>query len=258
MKTMPPVLATRPPACVACRSAEPLGIDFEYAYQPIVRLSDRSIFAREALVRGPNGESAWSVLSQVTDLNRYQFDQACRVKAVKTAARLGMTELLSINFLPNAVYEPAACIRTTFEACREAGFPTERVMFEVTEGEQVDDHPHLIRIFESYKRFGFSTAIDDFGAGHAGLNLLAGFQPHVIKIDMNLARGVDADTVRQAIVRGVVVMCAGIGAKVVAEGVETKAERDCLRDLGIDLMQGYLFCKPAFQALGEVEPDAWA
>lgn len=255
---MLPIRTSPQSSCQACRSAEPLGIVFEYAYQPIVRLSDRSIFAHEALVRGPLGESALSVLSQVTEHNRYQFDQACRVKAVKTAARLGMSELLSINFLPNAVYEPAACIRTTLEACRDSGFPTERLMFEVTEGERVADHPHLIHIFESYKRFGFFTAIDDFGAGYAGLNLLAGFQPHVIKIDINLVHGVDSDPVRQAIVKGVVVMCAGIGSQVVAEGIETQAERDCLKNLGIDLMQGFLFCKPAFQALGQIDPQSWA
>lgn len=259
MHTNPILIPIRQPApvCEGCRSSKPLGIEFEYAYQPIVRLSTRSIFAHEALVRGPRGESAWSVLSQVTEENRYAFDQACRVKAVRTAKCIGMTELLSINFMPNAVYEPAACIRTTFEACRESGFPTEQIMFEVTEGERVADHAHLIKIFQSYRKFGFSTAIDDFGAGYAGLNLLSGFQPDVIKIDMDLVRGVDADPVRQAIIRGISLTCSLIGSQVVAEGVETKAERDCIASLGIDLIQGYLFSKPAFQALGKIDPDAW-
>lgn len=243
--------------CEGCDSDNELDIDFEYAFQPIVNIVDRSVFAREALVRGPNEESAWSVLSKVTDSNRYQFDQACRVKAVKTAAQLQMREVLSINFFPNAVYEPAACIKTTFEACRIYKFPTQQIMFEVTEGERVSDRPHLINIFESYRKFGFKTAIDDFGAGYAGLNLLSGFQPHVVKIDMAIVRNIDQDKVRQAIVNGIVVMCGQIGSLVVAEGIETKQERDCLAALGVELMQGYLFCRPAFQSLGVIDPDSW-
>lgn len=217
----------------------------------------RSVFAHEALVRGPQGESAWSVLSQVTDANRYQFDQACRVKAVKTAASLQMRELLSINFLPNAVYEPAACIRSTFEACQTFGFATEQLMFEVTEGERVDDRPHLINIFESYRKFGFKTAIDDFGAGYAGLNLLSGFQPHVVKIDMELVRDIDSSRVKQAIVSGIVLTCGQIGSAVIAEGVETRAELQCLASLGVQLIQGYYFCKPVFQGLGVIDAGLW-
>lgn len=243
--------------CHGCKSDQPLDIEFEFAFQPIVDIATRSVFAHEALVRGPQGESAWSVLSQVTDANRYQFDQACRVKAVKTAAALHMRELLSINFLPNAVYEPAACIRSTFEACQAYGFATEQLMFEVTEGERVDDRPHLINIFENYRKFGFKTAIDDFGAGYAGLNLLSGFQPHVVKIDMELVRGIDSSRVKQAIVSGIVLTCGQIGSAVIAEGVETRAELECLAGLGVKLIQGYYFCKPVFQGLGVIDAGLW-
>lgn len=123
--------------CQRCKDDQLLGFDIAFAYQPIVDLGSRSIYAHEALVRGPNGESAFSVLSQVTDANRYVFDQACRVEAIRGAAELGLKELLSINFLPNAVYQPAACIRSTFEAAQRYKFPIERIIFEVTEGERV-------------------------------------------------------------------------------------------------------------------------
>ena len=199
------------------------------------------------MVRGPNGESAYTVLSQVTDDNRYSFDQACRVEAIRGAAGLGMKELLSINFLPNAVYQPAACIRTTFEAARLYQFPIEQIIFEVTEGERIVDRPHLVNIVREYRRFGFRTAIDDFGAGYAGLNLLAEYQPDIVKIDMDLVRGIDTSQPKQAIVKGIVSICAALKVRVLAEGIETTAERDFLSSTGIDLMQGYLFCKPAFQ-----------
>ena len=243
--------------CGSCHDSAPLDFGFEYAYQPIVDLTTRSIYAHEALVRGPNGESAASVLAQVTDANRYRFDQACRVKAVAGAARLGMQEFLSINFLPNAVYRPEVCIRSTLDAARLHHFPTDKIIFEVTEGERVQDRPHLVNIFREYRRFGFQTAIDDFGAGYAGLNLLAEYQPDIIKIDMDLVRNIDTDLPRQAIVRSIASLCRELGIKLLAEGIETRAERDFLASCGILLMQGYWFSKPVFQGLGVISDEAW-
>jgi EAL domain-containing protein (putative c-di-GMP-specific phosphodiesterase class I) len=114
-----------------------------------------------------------------------------------------LQEYLSINFLPNAVYQPAACIRSTFEAAQRYQFPIERIIFEVTEGERVDDRPHLVNIFREYSRFGFRTAIDDFGAGYAGLNLLSEYQPDIVKIDMDLIRDIDTSKPKQVIVHGI-------------------------------------------------------
>jgi EAL domain-containing protein (putative c-di-GMP-specific phosphodiesterase class I) len=252
-----PDVPAEAPACGKCRTAAALDFDLAFAYQPIVDLATRSVYAHEALVRGPNGEGAWTVLSRVTDENRYQFDQACRVNAIRGAAGLGIRERLSINFLPNAVYQPAACIQSTFAAAREYGFPLENIIFEVTEGERVTDRAHLVNIFREYHRFGFCTAIDDFGAGYAGLDLLSEYQPDLIKLDMGLVRDVDTSKPKQAIVRGVLSMCAELGIKVLAEGVETSAERDFLRGEGVRLMQGYLFAKPAFRAIAAIDQAAW-
>ena len=243
--------------CGDCGSADRVGFRFDYAFQPIVDVCTRSIYGHEALVRGPEGEGAMSVLSQVTEKNRYRFDQACRVKAIKTAAELGIEQRISINFLPNAIYKPEICIRTTLEAARTHGFPLERIIFEVTEGERVEDGPWLAEILREYKRCGLLTAIDDFGAGYAGLTLLADFQPDLIKIDMALIRDVDRSKSRQAIVLGLVRICRDMGVEIIAEGIETSGERDFLRDAGIDLMQGYLFSHPIFQGVGKIDPSAW-
>ena len=239
--------------CEECGNGARLDFGFEYAYQPIVDIQRRTIFAHEALVRGPQGQSAASVLAQVNDNNRYRFDQACRVKAIKGASALGMTENLSINFLPNAIYKPELCIRTTLAAANAHGFPLERIIFEVTEGERVEDGPWFAEILREYKRCGFKTAIDDFGAGYAGLSLLADFQPDLIKLDMGLLRNLDTDCNRRSIVGHLVRMCEEMHIQVIAEGVETTGERDALRDAGIYLMQGYLFARPAFQAAAAVE-----
>lgn len=224
------------------------------AFQPIVGRRDGSVFAYEALLRGPEGEPAGALLSRVTDENRYAFDQACRVTAIELASRLGLPATgarLSINFLPNAVYRPETCIRATLAAAERVSFPLDQIVFEVTEGEKVEDKAHLAAIIDEYRRQGFGTAIDDFGAGYAGLNLLAEFQPDIIKIDMELTRHIDGNPVRRAIVESIMHVCRQLDLQVIAEGVETRAELDTLASLGIHLFQGFLFAKPGFESLPE-------
>ncbi|MEI7607434.1 MAG: EAL domain-containing protein, partial [Rhodospirillaceae bacterium] len=227
------------------------------AFQPVVDVEARRIYAYEALVRGPNGESAASVLSQVTDDTLYAFDQACRVKAIGAAARFGLDRRLSINFLPNAVYHPEACLRLTLEAAREHDFPLDLITFEFTENERIIDRDHLKAIIATYRRHGFQTALDDFGAGYAGLALLADFQPDVIKIDRVLVTGVDTDKPRQAIIAGAVKTAAMLGLTVVAEGVERREEVETLRGMGISLFQGFLFARPALDRLLRDDDVSW-
>jgi EAL domain-containing protein (putative c-di-GMP-specific phosphodiesterase class I) len=228
------------------------------AFQPILSFDRERIFAYEALLRGADGASAAAVFEQVTDATRYPFDQTCRTRAIELAAGLDLhseNALLSINFLPNAVYDPRACIRVTLDAAERTGFPIEKIVFEFTETEQVDPE-HLLDILTHYRKLGFLTAIDDFGAGYAGLGLLADFVPDIVKIDMKLMRGCDSDPVRRCILSHTLDMLRELDAVVVCEGVETLEEFKTLRALGVDLMQGYLFAKPAFEALPDpVWPD---
>ncbi|TWH76361.1 EAL domain-containing protein (putative c-di-GMP-specific phosphodiesterase class I) [Azomonas agilis] len=235
--------------CGECANGAALGFDFTMAFQPIVNLATGEIFAHEALVRGLHGESAGHIFTQVNDTNRYRFDQACRTKAICLAAQLNMQPLLSINFMPNAVYEPERCIRTTLAAAEAYGFPIERIIFEITESEKVEDLGHLRSIVEYYHQRGFKTAIDDFGAGYSGLNLLAEIPTDIVKLDMALIRNIDQKKTSQAIVKGVVQVCRELSTTLIAEGVETRAELEFLRTLGIELFQGYYFARPAFEAL---------
>jgi len=245
-------------SCQECLSGAGLDFEFTMAFQPFVDADSGGIFGYEALVRGPQGESAPSILKQVTDANRYRFDQACRVKAIQLAAELELPGVLSINFLPGAIYRPETCIRATLEAAQELHFARERLMFEVTEGEKITNHAHLRGIFTEYKKQGFLTAIDDFGAGYAGLALLAEFQPDFIKLDMALTRNIDKDVVRQAIVSGILATCGALKLGVIAEGIEAKEEFLFLRDKGIRYYQGYLFARPGFRSLPDITPEGRA
>ncbi len=246
-----------PAGCRDCRDRAPLDIGITMAFQPIVQASTRSIFGYEALVRGVGQEPAGVVLGKVTQDKVYSFDQTCRVVAIDLAARLGLQGMLSINFLSNAVYRPETCIRATLEAAEQSAFPCDRLMFEVTESERIVDSAHLKSIFEEYRRHGFTVAIDDFGAGYSGLNLLAEFQPDIIKLDMALTRGFDSDRVRRAIVAGILRVCQDLSIGVIAEGVETRAEYEALMGEGVDLFQGYYFARPGFQMLPKVSDAAW-
>lgn len=246
------------PTPLGCRKCLEPGTapEFTMAFQPIVDVETGAVFAHEALVRPIGGGSAHAVLSRLTDENRYAFDQACRVKAITLAAQLGMSSLLSINFLPNAVYQPAACIRATLAAAASTGFPLNHIMFEVTEDERAHDVAHLTAIFAEYKSHGMLTALDDFGAGHSGLNLLAQFQPDIVKIDMALTRNIHTDRVRRVITHSITQMCAQLGTTVIAEGIESREEALCLRELGIHLLQGYYFARPMLEELPRVSIDA--
>jgi len=222
------------------------------AFQPIVDIETGRPSAWEALVRGVAGEGAAEVLARVTSENRYAFDQACRVKAIETAVRAGILNTdarLSINFLPNAVYSPKACIQLTLRTAERTGLPTDRLIFEFTENEHMEDVGHVAGIVTEYRRMGFGTALDDFGAGHAGLGLLARFQPDAIKLDMELVRGIDGSLPRRVIVGGVVRMAGELGLRVVAEGVETAEEVEALRALGLRYLQGFYFARPEFERL---------
>ena len=249
----------RPSGCKGCRGGRDLPFDFTMAFQPVVDITNGRIWAYEALVRGMSGEQASFILDLVDDDLMYRFDQACRVKAIELAGDLFEPDsdtLLSINFMPNAVYEPRACIRATLEAANRADFRQDRIMFEFTENEKMQDVSHVRRILETYKERGFTTAIDDFGAGYAGLGLLAELKPDVIKIDMALIRDIDSSASRRAIVRAIVSMAGDLGITTLAEGIETEAEFDVVRSLGIKLCQGFFIAAPQTAMLPSVNLES--
>ncbi|MEJ1172456.1 EAL domain-containing protein [Variovorax sp. CCNWLW235] len=229
---------------------------FVMAFQPIVDFERREIFAHEALVRGTSGEGAVQVLSRVSPRHRFAFHEACRIKAIETASALGMESKLSLNVWPNDLTERTECFHTAMDTARRCNFPLHRLMFEIAECEHVADLPGLAAAFHAHKAFGFTSAIDDFGAAYAGFELLAGFQPDVVKVDMGLVRNIHTDPVRLSIVKGFVGTCTELGIRVVAEGVESSDEVHALQALGVGLFQGYLFARPAVAMLPAVAWDA--
>ena len=234
--------------CMACQAGSSI-FPFTMAFQPIVDIQAHRIDAFEALVRGPNGEGAGHVLGQVNKQNVYAFDQSCRVKAIELASRLGVNRQLNINFLPNAVYEPRACIRATLDAASRTGFDPRRLTFEIVETEAISDTPHLLKIIAEYRRQGFKIALDDFGTSYSGLSRLAELKPDIIKLDRVLVQDCETDSLRLSILAGMIALGQENGIKVVIEGVETAGQLNALREVGARFVQGFYFAKPAFERI---------
>jgi blue light- and temperature-responsive anti-repressor len=226
--------------------------DFTYAFQPIVDTTARSIYSYEALIRGSRKEPAPHVLSRIPQSRIHRFDEDGRKVAVELAARLGIGCFLNLNFLPRSLQASPTAVLSTLQAAERHGLGANHIILEVTEGEAIDDHVAFAETMNVHRATGMKLAIDDFGAGHAGLNLLADFQPDMIKIDMNLVRNIGTQGPRQAIVRAIIQACGDLGIDVVAEGVETLDEFSWFENEGVRLFQGYLFAKPGFECLPPV------
>jgi EAL domain-containing protein (putative c-di-GMP-specific phosphodiesterase class I) len=243
-------------ACKACRKGTDI-FPFTMAFQPIVDLQENRIDAYEALVRGPAGEGAGFVLGQVTPENIYAFDQACRVKAISMAARLGIDRQLSINFLPNAVYQAETCIQLTLREAARTGFPRNRLTFEILESEALIDTTHLMAIIVEYRKHGFKIALDDFGSGYSGLVRLAQLRPDIIKVDRELIVDCEKDSGRLAIVASLIKLGAELGVKVVVEGVDQAAQVYALMSAGARFFQGFYFAKPGFERIAQESEITW-
>lgn len=223
--------------------------DFSFSFQPIVNVAAGEVESFEVLVRGASGEPAGQVFQQVHEANKYHFDELLRIKAVPLAVELGVTCHLNLNLLPRSIEISKTAISSTLESSKQAGLPIENIVLEVTESEIIKDAERFAQAVNHYRSFGVNFAIDDFGAGFSGLNLLAEFQPDSIKIDMYLVRDIDSNGPRQAIVRGIIRTCQDLGIDIIAEGVETDDEYQWLFEEGIELFQGYFFAKPGFEHL---------
>ncbi|SEG65527.1 EAL domain, c-di-GMP-specific phosphodiesterase class I (or its enzymatically inactive variant) [Bryocella elongata] len=223
--------------------------DITFAYQPIVDVVDRKTVSYEALVRGRANESAFKVFQRVEAVNLHSFDASCRVAAIELACHLGLPCDLNLNLLPRSLFSSPEAILSTIQAANLNHLALDRITLEVTEGEVIDDHAHFAQLLDEYRGLGIKISIDDFGAGHSGLNLLADLQPDQLKLDMTLVRNIASLGPRQSIVRAILGVCHDLGIDMIAEGVETLDEYAWFAEHGVRLFQGYLFAQPGFECL---------
>lgn len=244
--------------CTKCRPPDGTEKPIDIAFQPIFDAQTGQVRAYEALVRGPNGESAASVLSEVQDHEWHRFDQRIRIMAIEKAGALGLPTMdaaLSININSKAVIEAKRCLGNTIATAARVGLPHHKIVLEFSENARLDVD-HARDIVGVYKTHGFRTALDDFGNGYAGLATLADVPTDVVKLDMSLVRDIDNSLERQIIVASIVGMMAKLDRSLVAEGVETHSELETLRALGVGMVQGFYLGTPSLTEL-QRQPIAW-
>jgi len=219
-------------------------------FQPIVEAVDPArLHAHEALLRCRDEAGAMVSAPRILAMARaadmlFQLDFVARRAALCRAAEVGIPAGLFVNFTPTVVYDPDYCLKSTIALVEELGLEPGRITFEVVESEEMQDIPTLRRTLDTYRSRGFNVALDDLGSGFASLNLLHNLRPDIVKLDMELIRGIDHDGYKAAIAGPLLEAAARLGVRTVAEGIETEAEFRWLRDAGATYLQGYLFGRP--------------
>jgi len=211
------------------------------AFQPLVALCDRSLFGYEALLRTdePSLPHPGAVLDAAERLDQLdRVGRAMRALAVKAIPDSADYHLF-LNLHPKDLLDPMLLDHRAPHVKM-----AHRIVLEVTERVSLDSIHDVRRKVQELREVGFKIAVDDLGAGYAGLASFVQLEPDLVKLDMSLTRGVDTNATKQRLVSSMTQVCRDMGLLIVAEGVETTAERDTLAELGCDLLQGYLFGCP--------------
>jgi len=212
------------------------------SFQPIVSCAGRAPVAWEALMRcrEPKLPSPPAMLEAAEKLGRLEdLGRRIRVLAAEAIVELPPEARLFVNVHPQDLNDP-----DLYDPSAPLTRHAHRVTFEVTERARLDDEKAALLQLGRLRALGYRVAIDDLGAGYAGLASVAALHPEVVKLDMSLVRAVHQNLISARIVRALTAVCSELEISLVAEGVETEAERDALLDLGCDLLQGYLFARP--------------
>jgi len=212
------------------------------AFQPIV--SHRSeVFGFEALMRSRESSlphpgavlDAAHKLGRGLELGRRVRELSARAFADAPRDAVMFVNLHAQDLLDSDLYATESAL----------GRIAERVVLEITERAAIDNLKDVNARISVLRYQGFRIAIDDLGAGYAGLSSFAALEPEIVKIDMSLVRNAHQSPMRRRLVHSIATLCKDMGIQVVAEGIETNEERMCMREAGCDLLQGYLFAKPA-------------
>jgi len=226
--------------------------ELETWFQPIFDRNEQ-VWGYECLMRARDADGAVispaSIIGWANQENLlFMLDRVARETHIASAAarqaEVPPDARFLINFQPTVIYEPAFCLRTTFEALKGTDLSPERFIFEVVETEKVDDHAHLRSILDHYRANGFGVALDDIAAGYSGLTLMAELEPDLIKIDRQVVSRAAESKGHADICESLVSLARRSDKQVLAEGIETGDQFRLMCRLGVDLFQGFLFGRP--------------
>ena len=218
------------------------------AFQPILRLSDRGLLGFEALSRGARGSGLETADVLFGGAEKHELllelDRLCRSRALMHSGRLPSTAKLFINTLPATVRDPQFRGRPLITFLDRAQVAPSRIVLEITEKLVIENYGLFREAMAYYTDLGVSFAVDDVGAGYSGLESIASLKPAYLKIDIALVRDVHVSMVNREMVKAIVAMGRGIGATVIAEGIQAEEEAKALLGMGVSWGQGYLLARP--------------
>lgn len=218
-------------------------------YQPILNFKTGNILGWEALTRGPQGSSFRSpvVLFETAEqLGRlFALEKLCRESAIANVGKICEGQKLFLNIHPKTMADPEFTPGKTLELMEQAGLNADNIVFEITERHSVQEFDLFYRTLDHYRSQGFKVAVDDAGAGYAGLTTIAELQPEYIKLDKSLIDDIHKDPVKRALVETTVTFADKIGSQIIGEGVESMEQAVCLKDIGVHCGQGYFIARPA-------------
>lgn len=217
-------------------------------FQPIVSLENGSILGYEALSRITTAECHLNIESLFDLAHRthrtWELEKLCRQMALQNAAAKPANAYIFINVDANVLHDPEFQSGFTNEKLHEYGIPENNIIFEITEKTAIDNLDVFMTSVQHYQQQHFKIAVDDFGSGYSGLNRVCIIAPDFIKIDIELVRNIDTDSVKKSAVTAMVDFCKKANIQLIAEGIETEAELKTLIRLGVSYGQGYYLSRP--------------
>ena len=217
-------------------------------FQPILSLRDACVLGYEALSRGPKDTVLYNptMLFEVAERcdSLWELELLCRTKALNAVQNSQADIKLFLNVNPNIMNDVKFKNGFTKEYLKNFSIHPQNIIFEITERNAVKNYDNFINTINHYKEQDYRIAIDDAGAGYSGLNLISDIHPHFLKLDMNLIRDIDKDTMKQAIVKSMCEFSKLSNTDLIAEGIETEKELEVLIDIGVHYGQGYLLQRP--------------
>lgn len=229
--------------------------DCSFAFQPIIDPLAQEVVSLEALIRTPSGDAPQAYFESLSGDAIYEADLNSKKVAFAMARALNLGEqMLSVNLLPMTLVKVPGAVSFLLQEIKANGLVPDQVIVEFTESEVISRLDEFTDAVKLLKAAGIQLAIDHFGAGFAGLSLLAQFQPDRVKINRALIKDVHKSGPRQAIIQGIIKSCASLEISVCAVGVEKAEEWMWLESAGISLFQGHLFAGPEF---GGIPAVAW-
>jgi diguanylate cyclase (GGDEF)-like protein len=217
-------------------------------FQPIVANKAREIFGYEALIRGPSNTLLHAPVNLFETAVRHgrlvDLELLCREVSIQQFKHLNLPGKLFLNASPETLFQPNFRSGCTLDMLQQVGLSPERVVIELTEQYPLENYGVVREALQHYKDMGFEIAIDDLGAGYAGLRMWSELRPDYVKIDRHFMQDIDADRVKQEFVRSIRNIALELDCRVVGEGVETAAEYRVVSQMGLEFCQGYYFARP--------------